>query len=158
MRQRPVAVAYEGACGGIVATIAMTAVTLAAQGVGLLGGQPPARITGALLDALGVQRRRGAVLGLSTTLLHLGFGASAGSVFALLHRSLRLPLSPAVQGAVYGGLVWVASYAGWIPTLGILPPPARDRPGRPTAMVVAHGVYGAVLGAFVGYRSRHGQG
>jgi hypothetical protein len=135
----------------------MTAVTLAAQAVGLLNSQPPARITAALLDALGVQQRRGAVLGVSTTLLHLGFGASVGGVFALLHRSLRLPLLPAVQGVVYGGVVWVASYAGWIPALGILPPPMHDRPGRPVAMIAAHGVYGAVLGAFVGSRSRRAQ-
>jgi uncharacterized membrane protein YagU involved in acid resistance len=136
----------------------MTAVTLAAQAGGLLNSQPPARITAALLDALGVQQRRGAVLGVSTALLHLGFGASVGSVFALLHRSLRLPLLPAVQGVVYGVVVWAASYAGWVPALGILPPPMHDRPGRPVAMVVAHGVYGMALGVFVGYRSRRAQG
>lgn len=154
VRQWPIAVAYEGTYGGVIATLAMTAVTFAAQAAGLLGGQPPARITAALLDALGVQQRRGAVLGVCTALLHLGFGASVGAVFALLHRSLRLPLPAALQGAVYGGLVWVASYAGWIPALGILPPPRRDQPGRPLAMVVAHGVYGGVLGAVVGSRSR----
>jgi hypothetical protein len=138
--------------------MAMTVVTLGAQAAGVLPGQPPARVTAALLDALGVWRKRGAVLGPFAALLHLGFGASIGGVFALLHRSMRLPLAPALQGIIYGVLVWVASYAGWIPALGILPPPTRDRPGRPVAMVVAHGVYGVTLGAIVGYRARRVQG
>ena len=52
-------------------------------------------------------------------------------------------------GAVYGLGVWAVSYKGWIPALGILPPPERDRPGRPVIMVAAHVVYGLVLGALV---------
>src|SRR5690348_17663022 len=38
-----------GACGVVVSTLAMTAVTLAAQTGGLHNSQPPARITAALL-------------------------------------------------------------------------------------------------------------
>jgi hypothetical protein len=43
--------------------------------------------------------------------------------------------------------VWLGSYAGWIPALDLLPPPDRDRRGRPPSMIVAHWVYGAALGA-----------
>ena len=35
-------------------------------------------------------------------------------------------------------------------SLGILPPPERDQPGRPATMLLAHWVYGATLGAVVG--------
>ena len=52
-------------------------------------------------------------------------------------------------GVVYGLGVWAVSYKGWIPALGILPPPERDQPGRPVIMVAAHVVYGLVLGALV---------
>lgn len=42
---------------------------------------------------------------------------------------------------------WLVNYGGWIPVLGILPPPHRDRTDRQATMIVAHLVYGAVLGA-----------
>jgi hypothetical protein len=38
------------------------------------------------------------------------------------------------------------SYEGWVPAAGIMPPAHRDRPSRSATMVVAHAVYGAVLG------------
>ncbi|HZS86522.1 MAG TPA: DUF6789 family protein [Chloroflexota bacterium] len=150
----PIAILCEGAGAGVVATLAMTAVTVGAQAAGLLSRQPPARITAAFLDALGVRQRPDILQRALTTALHLGFGASVGAVFGLLHRSLRPPLAPALQGAIYGVLVWAASYAGWIPALGILPPPTRDRPGRPITMVLAHAVYGVTLGMIVGRRAR----
>jgi hypothetical protein len=31
--------------------------------------------------------------------------------------------------------------------LSIMPPPSRDEPGRPLAMIAAHAVFGAALGA-----------
>ena len=49
--------------------------------------------------------------------------------------------------ALFGIAVWAVSYAGWVPKLGLMQPPSRDRPGRPTAMILAHLVYGATLGA-----------
>jgi len=41
------------------------------------------------------------------------------------------------------------NYAGWIPKVGIMPPPSRDRMGRPTSMILAHVVYGATLAAIL---------
>lgn len=154
---RSLAAIGEGAYVGVIATMAMTAVMFAAQAAGLLGGQPPARITAALLHALHMPPKRGPLLGILTTVLHLGFGASLGGLFGLLHRSVRVPLASALQGIIYGGLIWVGSYAGWIPALGILPAPTRERPQRPMTMVLAHGVYGVTLGMIVGYRARRAQ-
>jgi len=48
----------------------------------------------------------------------------------------------------------VVSYMGWVPAVGLMPVATRDEPRRPVVMVLAHGVYGAVLGALVGRRSR----
>src|SRR5690606_10896740 len=75
-----------------------------------------------------------------------GFGAACGGLFGGLVRGRVVPRRPAVEGVAYAGVVWAASYLGWVPALGILPLPPLDRPGRAVAVAAAHGVYGALLG------------
>lgn len=55
---------------------------------------------------------------------------------------------PLSAGIGYGLAVWTASYLGWIPALGILPPATRHPPRRVALMVAAHVVWGATLGLF----------
>ena len=55
------------------------------------------------------------------------------------------PIAAAI-GALYATGIWLVSYQGWVPALGIMPPASRDRRGRVATMLVAHWVYGAVLG------------
>jgi hypothetical protein len=50
--------------------------------------------------------------------------------------------------------VWGASYAGSIPAVGILPPPDDDRTDRQRTMVIAHWIFGAVVGIVVAARRR----
>jgi hypothetical protein len=140
----------DGAIGGVVGTATMSAVMLAGEKTGLLPRQPPEDIAVAALDAAGMTGRSEAMQNVLAVLAHFGFGAASGAVFGLLHRRLRLPIPAALHGVVFGSLVWAVSYKGWIPTLGILPPPERDQPGRPATMLLAHWVYGATLGAVVG--------
>jgi len=142
--------------GGGVGTVAMSLVMLGARRAGLVGELPPTRMAAALLDAVSVRGGPGWVRNALAVVLHLGFGAAAGEFFALLRGRLRLPVAPAVQGMAYGVVVWWVSYMGWVPAVGLLPAATRDEPRRPVVMVCAHGVYGAVLGALVGYRSRRG--
>lgn len=120
---------------------------LAARRAGLLGRMPPERITARALDSLRIRRSPGEQ-DLLASLLHIGFGAGAGALFCPLQRALRLPLNPRLQGIAFGTAVWAVSYAGWVPALGIMAPPSRDRRGRPQVMLAAHWVYGALLGAF----------
>ena len=54
----------------------------------------------------------------------------------------------------FGLGVWAVSYLGWIPALGLLPPPYRDNPRRAWTTLTAHLVYGAVLGAGLSRRER----
>ena len=140
----------DGAVGGLLATAVMSAAMLAAKRVGLLGEMPPERIAGAVLVAGGRggwrERERDAL----AVVTHFGFGAAMGALFALVLRRLRPWIGPIPLGLIYGSLVWLISYRGWVPALGIMPPPERDRPGRPGSMVVAHWIYGSVLGALVG--------
>jgi hypothetical protein len=137
-----------GACAGALATLPMTAVMLVAQRVGAMGRMPPAKITEAGLDAAGAESTPGPLKRAATAALHVGFGAAAGALYAWW--SGRGPGRRGIpQGAAFGTLVWAVSYAGWVPALGIMAPPQRDRQGRPTSMLLAHWVYGGVLGAQV---------
>lgn len=148
--QRDLEALRDGAIGGLVGTATMSAIMLAGEKTGLMPHQPPEDVTDAALDAAGVPVRSEEARDTLAFLAHFGFGAAGGAVFGLLHRRLRLPIPAALHGVLFGSLVWAVSYKGWVPALGILPPPERDRPGRPTTMLLAHLVYGATLGAIVG--------
>lgn len=148
--QRDVRAILDGALGGALGTVTMSAVMLLAGKAGLMGEHPPDLIAGKLLDATGVDARSEAAQDALASVAHLGFGVGSGAVFAVLHRRLRLPIPAELHGVVFGTLVWAVSYRGWVPALGIMPPAEEDQPGRPAAMVLAHWVYGATLGAYVG--------
>jgi uncharacterized membrane protein YagU involved in acid resistance len=151
--QHDVMALIEGGISGVLGTLSMSTVMLAARRAGLVGQLPPERITEAALDAAG-QRRSKEVQDALAVILHLLFGAFLGSFFGLLHRRLRVPLGSALQGLVYGLLMWSVNYKGWIPALSILPPPERDRPDRPLIVAFAHVVYGWTTAAVVDARER----
>ena len=138
-----------GGVGGAVATLAMTVTLMAAKKLGLLGKLPPKKIV------QGVRRRMG-LFGVSrgaenaaTIAAHWGFGIAAGALFGLFHPRPRGVVSSSLLGAGYGAAIFTSSYYGWVPALGFMEPPHRDRPFRPASMVAGHLVFGSVLGAFV---------
>ncbi len=142
----------DGGVGGGIVTAVMSLALLGARRAGLVDRLPPEQMTVRLLEVAGLRagkRTRGTL----ATLLHGLFGVSAGALFGLVRPHPGVSLPPAVQGVVYGGLVWLVSYMGWIPALGLMPAATRDGPRRPLVMALAHGVYGVVLGAFVGRRA-----
>jgi hypothetical protein len=65
----------------------------------------------------------------ATTLLHFGFGALAGAMFAL-------PPVRRVGGLGYGLGVWAASYLGWLPGFRILAP-ATQHPAQRNLLMLA---------------------
>ena len=152
--QRDVKATFNGAIGGGIATAAMSALMLAAQKLGLMGKQPPEAITEAALDAGGAHNRDEETENVLASVLHFAFGMGMGVLFGLLRRRLPHDVPATVDGIVFASFVWVSSYEGWVPALGILPAASEDRPGRPQSMYLAHVVYGAVLGGFVGSRER----
>jgi NAD(P)-dependent dehydrogenase (short-subunit alcohol dehydrogenase family) len=106
-----------------------------------LGEPPPRRITRRLTRVLGPLRPRGKALDVAALGAHFGFGASMGLLYGLLPERARTRAG----GGSFGLAVWAANYAGWLPQVGLMPEPSRDRMGRPTAMIVAHLVFGRVL-------------
>jgi hypothetical protein len=131
--------------GGVLATVAMSGWMLAGQLVSRHGEQPPKRLVRGVAGRAGIPtKRRGPATVLVTGAAHLGFGAAAGALYGAL-----VPRSSVPRGAAFGLAVWATSYAGWIPALGLLPPPHKDRPGRARTISSAHIVYGAALGALL---------
>lgn len=149
--------AARGFANGSLATLPMSAFMLAAQRLGFMGRQPPRKIGEAWLHAVGLGHAPSPAKKAFGAALHLAFGGAAGVLYALVAR--RRPrvgyagatrpsrARAALTGMAFGSLVWAASYKGWVPALGIMPPPSRDRPGRPASMLAAHWIYGATLGA-----------
>jgi len=131
----------RGAWAGAVATGAMSAVMFGAQRAGLMGRMPPHKITTAALRRLRPWTTPSAPTKALASVAHLGFGVAAGALYGLLRRGRG-----SVAGALgYATAVWAASYVGWVPSLGLMRPAHRDRPGRQPALLAAHLVYGAVL-------------
>jgi hypothetical protein len=150
--QRDVKAILDGGLGGAVGTVGMSALMLAAGKAGLLGEHPPDTIAGAALDAVGIHGQGEEQQDALAILLHFGFGIGTGALFGLLHRRVPVRVNATLHGVIFGSIVWATSYQGWIPALGIMPPASEDRPDRPRVMLVAHWVYGAILGAVLARR------
>jgi glycine/D-amino acid oxidase-like deaminating enzyme/nitrite reductase/ring-hydroxylating ferredoxin subunit len=147
--RRRIRAMIRGGAGGAVATAAMSGALVVQKKLGLLGEHPPRKIVRGLrwrMGALGTSRRAENV---ATVLAHWGFGVASGALFGLLHARKRGLAASTLLGAGFGLAVWAASYYGWVPALGVMRPPQRDRPMRPTSMAAAHLLFGTVLGAFV---------
>ena len=125
----------------------MSAVMVTGDRLELMSEQPPTVVTRSALRTAGVERPAAAA-SLIAPVAHLGFGAIGGLLYAVVRR--LVPGAPGgLLGVTFGLAVWAGSYRGWIPALGILPPPESDERGRPVVMVAAHVVYGLVLGSLV---------
>lgn len=116
---------------------------LGAQRLGLLGEQPPRKVSNAVLDTIAPTADE-ATRRLGTTLVHLGIGALAGVAHQLGRRAVRRPKPAAPLGAAVGGAFWALNYWVLAPATGLMPPPDRDRSDRPIVMFGAHLVWGAV--------------
>lgn len=124
-----------GALGGLFATVVMSAGFLAAQRVGAIDKLPPRLIVDRFLPRLSSRSSR-----VIATVAHLGYGAVAGAAYgALRGRSIRSAVG-------FGLAVWATSYEFWVPAARVLPPAHRDDRSRAVTIVIAHLIYGFVLG------------
>lgn len=152
--------AARGFGAGLVATTTMSATMFALQKLGLLGRMPPRLLTERTLARFGLRRKTSKrTRKLLTALNHFGFGGTMGALFEIGRSAVAARRgtagSRAAQlgaGVAFGSLVWAASYAGWIPAVGLMPLPHRDRPFRPASMILAHWVFGSTLAAATGTR------
>jgi uncharacterized membrane protein YagU involved in acid resistance len=116
----------------------MTAVLGAAGASGLIRRQPPETIVRTLFPTLPPAGRESLALA-----SHVAYGMGGGALYACVTPS---KYQDAGTGTVFGAMVWLAGYEGWLPAFGILPPAHKDRPGRAASVYIAHLVYGWTLG------------
>ncbi len=152
---------YDAASGVAAGLVGTTAMTAAMDGLERLlppgEHEPiePRQITdvllcrGGLADSLTDEQK--AALALAS---HFGYGATMGAMYGMFGR--RLPLPSAARGAAFGLAVWAASYVGWLPALGILPPPPRRPAGRNGLLIATHLVWGAVTALVADSAQRQG--
>jgi hypothetical protein len=140
-----------GAVAGTVATIAMSTLMLTTQRAGLLGEQPPRKLSDAVLDAIGGGRADERTRRLGTSIVHVGIGATAAALHQAGRQVAGRPRPAAIWGGGFGAVFWALNYGFVAPAIGIMPPPHRDRPGRAPVMLAANVIWGAVS-AVVGDR------
>ena len=140
-----------GLVAGIVATMAMSTLMLSAQHAGLLGEQPPRRLADAIIDAVAGDRAGERTRRVGTAIVHLGIGASAAALHQAVRGATDRPKPAALWGSGFGAMFWAFNYGFAAPAVGVMPPPQRDRPGRPPVMLAANMLWGAVS-AVVGDR------
>jgi uncharacterized membrane protein YagU involved in acid resistance len=138
-----------GAASGFAATAPMSAVMLA--GLPFFPRHqkrlPPKEITWNLAKKVGMKealrhpdRTRSHVI---TTIGHFGYGTVTGAIYPPIAR--RVPGPRIAKGALYGFLVWTASYLGWLPAADVRHSSLRDAPVRNGVMILAHLVWGGSL-------------
>ncbi|WP_444961706.1 hypothetical protein [Nocardiopsis sp. M1B1] len=110
-------------------------------GTGFVRRTPPEAVLAegvpALLESVPPERRKAAI-----ELAHWGYGAAAGTVFALLPRRVR---RWRLTGPVFGVAVWSAYELAVAPALG-LAHARRHRPRERWAFLVDHVVFGLMVG------------
>lgn len=136
-----------GAVAGTVATAVMSTLMLTAQRAGLLGEQPPRKLSDAVLDAVAGGGADERTRRLGTSIVHLGIGATAGALHQVGRRLAGRPRPAAIWGGGFGAAFWALNYGFVTPAMGIMPPPDSDRPGRAPVMLAANVVWGAVSAA-----------
>ena len=141
----------QGAAAGLVATIPMTLFMRSAWKRLPENEQyalPPRQITRNVVRPRRFFRMSPEKQTAFTLLLHFFFGALAGSAYGMVEE--EIPLQSSVKEPLAGIVVWVGSYLGWIPALGILPPATEHPWHRNVMMIAAHLVWGEVLGLLTG--------
>ena len=141
-----------GAVAGLEATAAMSALMWGAQRAGFVGKQAPKQVVQSSLGAVGQSSSDESSHNAISLVAHFAFGGAAGAIYGALSERLRLDRAPVVTGIAFGLAVWAATYKITFPLLHAMPPPEQDRTGRVRTMVLAHIVYGAVLGGRTGRR------
>lgn len=148
-----------GAIAGIVATGPMTAAMVLMHRRLPLRERyplPPREITMKLARESGVASKLSSDTRSAATLLsHFAYGAVCGAIYT----ASVDPRPRAVEkGLLFGLLVWVGSYLGWLPATGILRPATEHPVRRNLLMIAAHFVWGLALAGFAKLLSEESRG
>lgn len=113
---------------------------------------PPRKITGRALGKVGLRARLDESQKRAVTLMnHFSYGALMGAAYAVLFRSSGG--SPALRGAAWGSTVWLGSYLGLMPVLGLHRAATKEPWPRNLLMIAAHWVWGISMATLMDRRS-----
>lgn len=139
----------RGAVAGLAGTTAMTLAMLLAKGAGVAPGKlAPKGVTENVEEKFGVRDRLPEpAFEVSWVVSHFGYGTASGVAYALAQKAFDRERT-FLAGPLFGILLWAVGYCGWLPLLGIYPPPTR-LPGRKVVaeILATHLVYGATVAA-----------
>jgi uncharacterized membrane protein YagU involved in acid resistance len=152
-----------GSVAGVAATVPMTLVMEVLRRALPPAGRdplPPRSVAAGLARKLGLAKYMDAADREGLTWAgHLAYGAAAGGAYALLDPALEKAISPpACRGATFGLAVWLLSYFGWLPAVGITSPQFRRPIRRNTTLILAHLAWGATTGLLTDRLSRPARG
>ncbi|HET6320694.1 MAG TPA: DUF6789 family protein [Hyphomicrobium sp.] len=138
--------ALDGMVAGIIATGAMSLFMVATHR--LLPREeryplPPRLITEHTLGGSGSSAEETPIGQASAYAAHFLFGGACGALYGSLQRQNGPPTS----GITYALGVWLASYLGWVPVIGAMPPATEQPANRNVLMLAAHVVWGLALEA-----------
>lgn len=152
-----IATATRGAVAGVIATVPMTGVMLVGRRFSRDRDLPPEEmVERANRKRQSPHERRlgGGRDDKAWRLVHLAVGAASGATYAVLQPLLPRPLGPVSGGVLFGLAEWLVAYQGIAPSVGLMPSRSRGDGDRQATLVVAHVVFGAVVGKLVGDRRR----
>ena len=139
---------FQGALAGVIATVPMS-ISMQAGWMLLPTREkyplPPRLITERVAERVGIEDDLSEAQLVTVSILsHFGYGAVTGAIYALFEQ--KIPLRREAKGIIAGLLVWILSYLGWIPAMGILRPATQHPRHRNIVMILAHLVWGLALG------------
>ena len=142
-----------GALAGLVATVPMTLAMVLWRERLLPPGErydlPPREITLEAAERVGMADHLDdeAERHTASTAAHYGFGALAGAAGApMILAETAAGNNPALQGVLWGLIVWGGTYLGLLPAAAILRPATEHPPRRTAMMIGVHVIWGAVTG------------
>jgi hypothetical protein len=130
--------ALRGFLIGALATVPMSAEFWGARRVDLIDELPPHKAIRSVAPQLPEPR-----LSRLSALAHLAIGGGAGTIYAIAVPRMARGL---ISGMLFGVGVWIVGYEAIMPAATHLPPAHRDKRGRAGTILLAHLIYGAVLG------------
>ena len=143
----------RGALAGFIGTALMTGAMFLVKKAEMAPGElAPKEVTENLEKKIGVyDRLPKPAFEVSWIMLHFGYGMASGAAYALAQEKTPDLNRPGLIGPLFGVLLWVIGYCGWLPILGLYPSPTRLSKGKVGAeLITTHLVYGTTTA--VAYR------
>lgn len=121
----------------------MSAAMLALKKAGMEPGElQPKKVTQSAEKKIGIREYLPErAFEVSWVMLHFGYGSTSGVIYTLANRIFPVD-RPTLVGTFFGVLLWAIGYCGWLPLLGLYPPPTQEPKRKVIANILSHITYG----------------